>query len=381
MNNPFMKNNLSDLDATQRVPDVEDNAQSTQRIPDISEQGFVPQITGDFPAVPEQPSVPQITGDFPAVPEQLSVPQITGEFPNSANEPGVPQITGQLPGASNKRFDWKKTFDKYTGPIVTGSVAAVAAVILAVACGIFIPGESKAIVLPEHIELSQGAVTEKTPFNLSDTSITPDNVQRVVESLSRPEAYTASVTNTLYWNGTWDSIAAKQYVRDGITLIAYFTSDGIEERYEVVEEDIYYSWRRDGTSQYSASTGSLDRDDMSMIPTYENVIDLEKNQIIDAGLRTVNGESCIFVTVQDEMNGYELTYWISTVSGLLVQADYTREGLLARSVVVNDIVAEEPSAVLYILPDGTSLLPDVIVPTEEEEQTVTAPVAGQQPTA
>ena len=71
----------------------------------------------------------------------------------------------------------------------------------------------------------------------------------------------------------------------------------------------------------------------------------------------MNGESCIYVTVADANTGYSLTYWVSAVSGLLVQADYTRGSELVRSVVVSDIQQEEPAASLFVLPDSTSLLP------------------------
>lgn len=286
--------------------------------------------------------------------------------------------------------DWKMMIERYMTPKTAGGAAMAAAVIAAILCGIYIPEASSAIELPSSKHMSEGVVEETTPYQLTNTSITTENVQQVVASLARPKAYSATVTNTLHWGGTWDDIDATQYVRNGITLIAYYNAENVQERYEVVEDDVYYSWRRDGTAQYSASTGSLNSDDMSMIPTYENVIALNQNDIVDAGVRTVNGESCIFVTVNDTQNGYEVTYWISTVSGLLIQADYTRDGQLARSVVVSDIVREIPAAALYVLPDGTSLLPDV---TEEasssepaantavSEQTDTVSDRSTQPTA
>lgn len=92
-----------------------------------------------------------------------------------------------------------------------------------------------------------------------------------------------------------------------------------------------------------------------MIPTYETVVSASKQSISAAGERTVNGESCIYVTVQAD-NGYSLTYWVSTVSGLLIQADYTKEGDLVRSVVLDNIQSKEPDDAWFQLPDGTNLL-------------------------
>lgn len=278
----------------------------------------------------------------------------------------IEEATEQQPASDS--LDQSEARARQTGAaMAVGMSLVVAAAIIAVVLGNVLPEHSRKIAFPQDNVLSQGVVTEKAPFHLSDTSITTENVQRVVESLSRPEAYTAAVTNTLYWNGTWATITADQYVRDGITLIAYHNTEGIEERYEAERDGLYYAWRRDGSSQYSASAGSIDRDDMSMIPTYETVVELDQDKITDAGMRTVNGEACIFVTVMDEKDSYQLTYWISTVSGLLIQADYTRDGELARSVAVGDIREEIPSATRYVLPDGTTLLPDSMVMPESDQ--------------
>ena len=68
---------------------------------------------------------------------------------------------------------------------------------------------------------------------------------------------------------------------------------------------------------------------------------------------------------------------------MLVQADYTRDGQLARSVVVSDIVRETPAAALYVLPDGTSLLPDETeaAASVQAADNTTAADSQQQPTA
>lgn len=231
--------------------------------------------------------------------------------------------------------------------------AVAAAIFIAIA----LPGRNTSITLPTGSAAPlQGVVTEQTNYQLSDANITKQNVQQVIASLARPKAYSVSISNTLYWDGEWQEIQAAQWVQDDICLTQYNDSTGVAERFEAVAGEQYYAWRRGSATYYTAPTGVISADDTGMIPTYETVVSADTDSITEAGLRTVNGESCIYVAVADADTGYHLTYWVSTVSGLLVQADYTRGSELVRSVVVSDIKREELDQALFNLPDGSSLL-------------------------
>lgn len=252
-------------------------------------------------------------------------------------------------------MEQKKNAVRWKKPQHMGVIVFFCAVLLAVMASFMLEGKHTGIVLPVE-KIESVSATEKTGYRRMDAKITVDNVQQVIESLKRPEAYSASVVNTLYWTGSWENINAMQYVRDGVCLNAYFDADGNIDRYQAIRDDRYYAWRNGSTTQYIGSTGSVSADDVSMIPTYETVVKEEKEDIIAAGERTVDGESCIYVTVHDEETDYNLTYWVSTVSGLLIQADYNRAGELVRSVVINNIQREEPTKSMFQLPDGSSLL-------------------------
>lgn len=264
----------------------------------------------------------------------------------------------EKPENKNEREKTEKKRKLRLTPQRTAWIVFLCAVLLAVVAAAVLPGNGTGIVLPQGSAAGQAVVTEDTQYHLTNADITKENVQQVIASLERPDAYSASVTNTLYWDGAWNQIHAVQYVRDGVYLTEYDDASGNAERFEAVKGDAYYAWRRGGTVQYAGAAGSVSADASSMIPTYETVIEEDPANINEAGLRTVNGESCIYVTVSDAATGYSLTYWVSTVSGLLVQADYNRNGELARSVVVDNIQQIEPSAALFVMPNGTSLLPE-----------------------
>ena len=277
----------------------------------------------------------------PEVSEQNTEPEVSeqAEQPEISEESGKKEEKGN--GLTLRRAAW---------------IVFFAALVLAVVVAALLPGGS-GIVLPEGSGTARDVITEQTGYSLTGADITKENVQQVIASLARPEAYVASVTNTLYWNGAWKEIQARQYVRDGVSLTAYSDAEGNTERFQAVSGDRYSAWRRGSTAQYSGSTGTVSADDIGMIPTYETVVNADPANITEDGLRTVSGVSCIFVTVSDPATNYQLTYWVSTVSGLLIQADYTRGGELIRSVVIDDIQQKIPPASLYLLPDGTSLLP------------------------
>lgn len=264
------------------------------------------------------------------------------EKPENKNEPAQTEKKNKLRLTSH-RVAW---------------IVFLCVVLLAVLAAVVLPGESAGITLPQGSAVERDVATENTKYHLTNADITKENVQQVIASLERPDMYSASVTNTLYWNGAWNQIHAVQYVRDGICLTEYNDASGNAERFEAVKDGIYYAWRRGGTAQYSGAAGTVSADASSMIPTYETVVEEDPANINEAGLRTINGESCIYVTVSDQTTGYSLTYWVSTVSGLLVQADYNHNGELARSVVVDNIQQVEPSASLFVMPNGTSLLPE-----------------------
>lgn len=236
-----------------------------------------------------------------------------------------------------------------------GWIIFLCAVLLAIILAVCLTGRPRnAITLPTG-SADVAAVKEQANYQLKDANITVDNVQQVIASMKRPSSYSASVTNTLYWSGSWQKINATTYVHDGISVTEYKNAQGAADHYVAIRDNLYYAWRNGSTTQYTASTGSISADDTSMIPTYETVVSADKQTITAAGQRTVNGEACIYVTVQAD-NGYSLTYWVSTVSGLLIQADYTKDGDLVRSVVLENIQSKTPDDAWFQLPDGTSLL-------------------------
>lgn len=213
------------------------------------------------------------------------------------------------------------------------------------------------------IELPNGSAStepktkqEEQQFTLTDADISVNNVQQVIASLERPEAYSMAIDNTVFWDQDWSTCQVNRYVRSGISMTEYLNTTQEAERYEIIDGDKYYSWRVGKKKYHTGSTGSLSADQTAMIPTYETILDADPSVITDAGLRTIEGIPCVYAVLKDEPSGYTITYSVSTVTGLLLQAEYTRGDELVRSVSVSTLDMTTPDESLFALPDGTNLV-------------------------
>ncbi len=215
-------------------------------------------------------------------------------------------------------------------------------------------GNRHSITLPDGSATQEDMTQEEQQFILTDADITVDNVQQVIDSLERPDAYSMAIDNTVFWDQDWSTCQVNRYVRDGVSLTEYLNTTQETERYEMIDGDTYYSWRVGKKKYHTGSSGSFSADQVSMIPTYETILDADPSEITDAGLRTIDGVPCVFCVLLDEDSGYTITYSVSTVTGLLLQAEYTRGDELVRSVSVTALDTAPPDETLFTLPDGSN---------------------------
>ena len=65
-----------------------------------------------------------------------------------------------------------------------------------------------------------------TAQSVADVDITTDNVQHVIASLTRPEAYSCTIENKLYYTGGSSALRCRRYVRDGVIRTDTLTESG-----------------------------------------------------------------------------------------------------------------------------------------------------------
>lgn len=194
---------------------------------------------------------------------------------------------------------------------------------------------------------------------LTRVAVTPETVQRVISTLSRPERYYRTVT--VSYAGVETPTVSQIWARDGWVRTSTVSPNGVA-RYTLVGEGTCYWWYGGSTRWASAPAeeGSSDLEGAG-IPAYEDVLELDSQYITQADYRQYNGMSCIYV--QWEQGEGRQEYYISVEPGslgLLVGAaryegEETVLSMTASATQINP--ATLPS---FQLPDGTDPTASVV---------------------
>lgn len=206
----------------------------------------------------------------------------------------------------------------------------LAAVVLVVAFMLFHSFRSPpSLVLPEEQDSSQlppdsGDQQEA----LGTVSVTPDTVQTAIATLERPEQYHRSICVEQYWdsgNGSWDTSISTNgtWIRIDRTLASG------RVRHSITDGSITYIWYDSETRVFSSAADDITPDMEQNIPTYEDVLSLDPEQIAQADYQVTDDYGgCIFVETAPDEDGYALRYWVSLDSGLLAAAEKLQNGEL-----------------------------------------------------
>lgn len=180
--------------------------------------------------------------------------------------------------------------------------------------------------------------------------VTPDTVQSVIAALSRLESYSRVVTTTM----AGETATAQVWVDGGWTR-TNLDRTGRPTTYTIVGENTVWRWYAgdDQAVFWDADEASADVDGQ-YIPTYEDVLNLDRSAITAAGYEEKNGGPCVFVEVSIPELGQVERYWVSAVNGLLSAAETVvgEEIVYSMEAGVPDIPAPAGS---FMLPDGTVL--------------------------
>lgn len=192
-----------------------------------------------------------------------------------------------------------------------------------------------------------------TAQSVADVTIGPDNAQKVIASLTRPESYSCIIENTLYYSGGSSTLRCRQYMLDGMVRTDWLTEAGAVQSTLLRAGDTAYTWDNGSTTFYKGAWGDFSDDSAAMLPTYEDVLD-ESIALTSAGRQDIDNEPCIMV--EFEQGGYRCVYYVSAASGLLKKASFYQGENLTRQVVVSNFKTEQPDAELFTLPNGQKLL-------------------------
>ncbi|MEG1578024.1 MAG: hypothetical protein RRY64_00060 [Oscillospiraceae bacterium] len=238
--------------------------------------------------------------------------------------------------------------------------ALLIAVIIAVAVissfGLSLLGGTPAVSLPDMSAMPTQSSAPSGGAPLGDyvkVEVTADTVQSVIVTLTRPESYSRQVLTETFGSGTAVGTVNADVIADGgWTQVTSVLEDGQVEHSLIGESDIYLWYNRNRQVQrYRADSSSADL--AQHIPTYEDVLALEKTSITATGYEERGGVACIYVeTYMDELDQYE-RYWVSVNTGLLVSSETVKDERLVYRMTAYEVVVPAVPGTVFALPDGT----------------------------
>ncbi len=241
---------------------------------------------------------------------------------------------------------------------ITWTVLALAIVIVALMLGSSL-NRTTHITLPSSDLPRDPAAGDSgsSPGALTVVEITPETVQSAIASLSRPESYGRNITVEYFWEGGGGKQELVTTVQGPWTRTDRTLPDG-RTRISITDGETTYIWYGydSGAEVYTAPAGEFSADAEQSIPTYEDILELPKEEILQADYQPLDALTCIYVETAADAAGYFTRYWVSVENGLLVQA----ERLLGEETVYRmnslNVNQVEYDASRFTLPDGTVLL-------------------------
>lgn len=243
--------------------------------------------------------------------------------------------------------------------VVLIAVVIVVAIFSSFGLNLFSP-DTPEIYLPtvtEHPGDEPGGNGGDDPERYTRVDVTADTVQDIIRTMTplQPESYSRTITvKTSLGDGTMGESVNQVWVDFGWTLVESVWPSGVTE-HTIVGNGKVYRWFSGDWSYKSWEGGERDADMAQRIPTYEDVLDLDKALITAVGYEDVDGLPCVYVEVAENELGNRERYWVSVETGLLVAAE-TKKGeetllLMTSGAVERPVQRGKP----FELPDGTVL--------------------------
>lgn len=236
--------------------------------------------------------------------------------------------------------------------------------------------EERVVPLPSYALEPSGGTDgiKETPAGLTLVEITVDNVRQVIDTLNRSDGYTRSVTVENFYaaeTGADSAVYTVDVYAYGGALSQKIKKDD-EVKNIVIAGDWMYIWYNNdkdfrqvpvqpavGSAGGSGNVNAVG-DEYQMLLTYEDVLQLDKESILDAGYVTNDNEVCIYVRYVSGSLGYTTVCYISTASGLLTSAEqYDGETLVYRMTTASYTEGVQDLAV-FKLPNGNNVISTMI---------------------
>ncbi|MDR1130978.1 MAG: hypothetical protein LBL15_00975 [Oscillospiraceae bacterium] len=237
-----------------------------------------------------------------------------------------------------------------TRRIITAAAAAAAlAALLILAFGYGYRDDSHTVVLPTPAADNNG---NADGGGFDRVEITPDTVKTVLEkTIVRTESFSRSYTMTNLWDGG-ENVSTLSYSQNGEN-IRLSVDDGYSVRNILILGDDLYLWYDgfpgDYRSKLAESGAGAEADRFSGLITYEELMYVPREDILDAFYAEHAGQPCIFAAYKSGALGYVYRLYISIETGLLVSMEkYDGDTLIFTMASVSTELTTPPDSVFEI---------------------------------
>ena len=173
--------------------------------------------------------------------------------------------------------------------------------------------------------------------------VTPQNVQALIELIERPDSFSRGYTITRYYGEAEAQENVTVYQKDGQYRFTH--TKGNRVRNTLLLDGVVYYWYE---GQYGIAETKLESGDVLALDRYggliiyEELLQLDPEQITLAAYELVYGENCIVVEYEDGENMlFRLS--ISIDKGLLISAEISENGVPIYSMVPDFTEINPPS--------------------------------------
>lgn len=178
--------------------------------------------------------------------------------------------------------------------------------------------DTPAVLLPTPVVADTAPDDAEAPDAYTPLEVTPETVQTVIATLRRIDSYSRTLAVRDYWSGGSRSRTILVWAHGGATRVTvYYEGGGVQEQLLLRDEEKWI-WYSDDERVYTGPAAEGDADAYQTILTYEKVLALPQEDILDAGYTDYAGTYCIYVRCRTGSLGYVSECYIDPDTGLLM---------------------------------------------------------------
>ena len=244
------------------------------------------------------------------------------------------------------------------------SAAALVAALLVVAAGFFASffflfadssGEQYTITLP-----GQGsAVIDPSPEigqsnrgQLQAVEVDRTNLQALVRTFQRPESYYLQNETTYFYRDNQSVLKSQIWKSDSVMRISQLNNAEEQALQVLLTDQWVYLWTEEsGVARYERQARDVDL--YGRTPTYEDLLKLSADEILEGRLEELEGQLCLYAKTQDKLTGEIEQWYILAENGLLLYADGSLDGQMTYQTYMTHMQLDLEEQNLFLLPDGS----------------------------